>query len=338
MGEKILTIDLKNRTFKDSIILDLSDIKDKKFLRLNLVVEKSLNKIKNFLKDGELQSAKLELETIKPYFKENKDSEFLQEYNMYNEVCLILICAIKELYEDEDELNKFLKLSEIFHQLIIFKVSNDISYFIEFYDEHLIKLEQYVINYDLLKVLKNLKKQLDKGEKLSYVMEIVDKLSETYIYKDEEKKELEGLQHIIKELREDKIKTYNDGTKNDKLCIVKFLMPYRYRRMVKDSKFDEYVKILNCTYSDYEEIENDLYNMHKLYILNKSNTYEEFYKTIINFKHIIDFRLSEYASYYIIRRLFEKNKNYYSIKELEADTCEIMKLLKIKKNTNSIPV
>ncbi|WP_142413363.1 hypothetical protein [Hathewaya massiliensis] len=335
MEDKILTIDLKNRKFKDSIIFDISSLKGTDSVVLDLDFQGALQGIGENIKKGYFENSLEGLKKIEPYFESNKNHDLYEDYCLFKDISEIINKVMKNL-KSNIGLEEFFNLKFAYYSFKKIYSEYDISYFDDVYEKIMEHLRRCFEENKLLELMKKFKNNPDNMEDFSYVAYMLEKFNGIYLESEEEKEIFNELITWVKEARSKALQNYNN--KIGVPSSIKALLPYEYRDFIEHNKFKLYIKDLKPSYEDYESLRYDLKNIYILYKINTSSDFYNYYNNIslLSLDKFND--LSDYYKEYITRKLFDKSSKYYSLKGLKSDLDAFIKKLDISTKTKSIPI
>lgn len=341
MKDKVLTIDLKNRTYGNSIILDVTFLDGEGDLRIDLDLRGALQNIKNSIRDGYIEESEKTVRGIEPFFETHRSHELFNEYNGLKKVSNHMF-VVMENSNKRIGLEEYLEIRDTYRFFLNFREGNDISYFEYTYNNVVEKLSEFLEEYDLMELIQEIKDSIKSTDNISYVAYVIDKIKKSDICGQEEVMVLEALEGLKEELNDFRSKTLDKyNNKLGTISSIKALVPYEYKKLINDKNFKIYIKTLKKSYDDYEELKNDFNLIYKLYILNNSRNYVEFYRNLMELSvgYFQDFcNLNGYYREYVSRNVFKLDKKYYSIDSIADCTNEIINNLSIDDSGNILHI
>lgn len=331
-NKKILSINLKNRTCGNSIIVDLSNSKSQ-ICYLDLDIENIIQDLtQNFLKD-ENKNLENKLKSIEMVLDIDKDIERKKQLSSLKEFLQAYIEVIKNMNEFEtgkNDIEQILKLKKSENLLKMINLTNNLTVYEEKYNVILEKLSNIIQNYNLEKNFKILVSDITK-EKIPYVQYIINELRITFGELNLPREIIYFL-YDIEELKKQILEEYNLGEKSN----IKYLVDYRYKGIIKDKSFNKYLNKLNLTFKNVEEVTRQLKKVYLLYDLNCCINFGQYLNMLSKIYAPQVMNLSSYYSEYIARKVFEKHKKYYNMEELNSDIKFYLNKINFKIDEESI--
>ncbi|AWZ49453.1 hypothetical protein C3495_11795 [Clostridiaceae bacterium 14S0207] len=336
---KILALDLRNREVRNSIILDLNNIPGEKKCIIDLDIKDHDKKLKKYFIDKEYDKLIEKIKDLEGVISINRNSKvfeiFQDQKNFYNyyvqAIKLIDISKIKELTIEENinlqmcknNLNTILQFND---QVQLGEFTDDINKMVNIIDD-------YFKNCNFTYQVNDLINKLNENS-LSYI-EYINKQIRS-LFKENSILNLSNkLYSDICNLKNYILEKYNCGN-NDKENLVRYLINHEHLNIIEDTNFNEYLKNIKTKYENLSNLEEDFKDIYKLYKLNSSKNFQQYYNNISIIVYNAKFTISNFYKEYIIRKISFKNKKYYNLNNLYKDVEIHLKNIENLKEENSI--
>ncbi|WP_346873621.1 hypothetical protein [Clostridium sp. UBA5988] len=333
----VLKIDLKNRISTNSIIINTNDISG---INKDIIIDLNFN-----LKVFEEYIIRREYEKAYDYLKNSYrkflciDYEFL-DYNARNlNGFIYLFHKFQEfgnISNTGTNIAIYKSLKNCMSYINKIKMYSDSSLFENLYNDVIIYVEHELSKFDIFKILKECKKRI---EKLNYTTEDFELIDELYILgsKSELEKEiLVELSSKIYNIRKYYIENYNKKIDLEKS--IEILIGNKYKEILSDCFKDKYLEKLSVYYNTYEKFLSDVEQLYKLYCLNNSLNFQEYYNNLLSLPVDKLINLTSYLREYVSRKLYNENREYYDVNDLNLGIENIVRNLDIKNNSKTIPL
>lgn len=339
---RILTIDLKNRVFKDSLILDIGSLKLDNKCSIDLNTTNCIESLKETFFSGRFNELKEKINNIECVLINDTDEALYKEFIGLKEFFECYTDAfqyISKFEQDNNDIELFLKIKMAVYNLNMLDYNNKLCEFKEVYDELINKVNKILNSYDLASVLDEFTQIIEQDgvnyKDIAYIDQIVQTVK-FYFNEDNIKMIANTLSFNIDRVKENILQEYNLGinTENN----IKFLISKKYNCLIEDEHFKKYIQNLKQKYKTVEEIEKELQNIYELYKLNNSKSFGEYYKNISNILTNFVVMFPEFYKEYISRRLFKRNIFFYNIGELNKEIEDYVSNIQVIDKNKSVPI